>query len=490
MDQCTHRRSVGDPHPLCETCTVEQGFPLCEISSTCEFCGELTMDVWKRIMDARRKRQSRADRAAIIPVSISIASDTDPEICDHTSPPQLSPERDNSQVTCDQALDMLQTQRIIGTVQDTAGDTDGAYEDVTDSDTSHVDEDMVAPYQVVSPPVTPASEPSVFESGQVGMSLFDINPEDVEIPDFLRYVGDKTEFEVGSPVNSRNTAPLRLESQRPAPSRADDFLCLSTSTAIPRHTHFRMAEAVKMANSEVPGKFPPPQTSKGSMRVYQTLDRTVNASAMLWSHEKPKWFPDMRASSKVSIRDEDCARFENWSREMLVICSSMDAFLSAAIKGIDEHVQSDPVTNKIHPCIHRALSGVANGLFDLISRATMVLHQSVCHRRDAAYSSMKLSAKHVRTLRYAPYLGELYTFPQEVVDAVTVAVQQQHRDDAFQRVATTSSTHRSSKPASATKRLFSSPQQSTPAKRKVSPAVSFAPSTKPAVTPTKTKPHM
>jgi hypothetical protein len=381
---------------------------------------------------------------------------------------------------------MLQTQRIIGTVSH--GDSDVQYEDVSESDISNADDDMVAPYQVTSPSVTPAPDPTGFESGQIGMSLFDIDPEDVEIPDFLRYVGDKTDFDVGSPLNSRNTAPLRLESQRPAPSRVDDFLCLSTSKAISRHTDFRMAEAVKMANSEVLGKFPPPQTAKGSMRVYQTLDRTVNASAMLWSHEKPKWFPDMRSSSRVSIRDEDCARFENWSREMLVICSSMDAFLSAAIKGVDEHVQSDPIANKIHPCIHRALSGVANGLFDIISRATMVLHQSVCHRRDTALASMKLSAKHIRTLRHTPYLGELYVFPQEVVDTVSAEVQQQHRDDAFQRVATTSSSHRSPKPSSTPKRLFPSTQQTVSAKKKkVSPVVSFAPSTKPAPAPTPTK---
>ena len=106
--------SLGDPHPLCEPCMVDEGFPLCDPTAACEFCADLPADIWRRIMDSRRKRQLRAERLSTIASTSSAqpVSDTeqDLEIVGYLSPPHLDPEASDSQVDLSGALDILQTQ--------------------------------------------------------------------------------------------------------------------------------------------------------------------------------------------------------------------------------------------------------------------------------------------------------------------------------------------------------------------------------------------
>jgi len=467
---------------------MDEGFPLCEPTSPCELCSDLPPEVWRRLLHSRRKRQLRAEKMATLASTSAEPppSDSEPELdIVENSPSRPDETVLDSQVDMDEAMDILQTQQYPSTQA-------RSYDEISASESSD-HEEVICLSQTSSRSGTPVPDPA--SDGGIetpGVSILELSPEDLEISDFLRYVDEKTDFSATNPVPTRSTTPLRLESQRPAPSRASSFLCLNTSSAIIQHTEHRMADAQKMSSAEIPGRFPPVITSKGSMRIYQTSDRAVNPSALVWNPEHPKWIHDVRSSSKLTIRDDDIARIECCAREQLVICSSMDAFLSAAMKGLDDHFQADTDHNKLHPCVHKALSGVANGLFDTISRATTILHQTVMHRRDHVIAGLKIDQKFVRTLRHAPYLGEQFTFPPDVVSQVATEVTTQARDDAFHRIATTPNRPRPSKPAMTPKRPNFSPQSGTPAKKKKpSPSVSFAPSTKPAAppTPSKAKPH-
>ena len=57
LQSCSHTcRSRGDLHPLCWRCAEGRGIPLCTPQDTCEVCADFKPEVWKRILDARRKR--------------------------------------------------------------------------------------------------------------------------------------------------------------------------------------------------------------------------------------------------------------------------------------------------------------------------------------------------------------------------------------------------------------------------------------------------
>ena len=57
LQSCSHTcRSRGDLHPLCWRCAESRGIPLCTPQDTCEVCADFKPEVWKRILDARRKR--------------------------------------------------------------------------------------------------------------------------------------------------------------------------------------------------------------------------------------------------------------------------------------------------------------------------------------------------------------------------------------------------------------------------------------------------
>ena len=61
LQWCHHRQPRGDPHNVCDNCKVFVGIPLCDRESTCDQCSHIDAATWKRISDARRKRQSNVD---------------------------------------------------------------------------------------------------------------------------------------------------------------------------------------------------------------------------------------------------------------------------------------------------------------------------------------------------------------------------------------------------------------------------------------------
>ena len=61
LQWCHHRQPRGDPHSVCDNCKRFVGIPLCDRDSTCEQCAHIDASTWKRISDARRKRQTSVD---------------------------------------------------------------------------------------------------------------------------------------------------------------------------------------------------------------------------------------------------------------------------------------------------------------------------------------------------------------------------------------------------------------------------------------------
>ena len=188
--ECSHRRSLGDPHSLCEPCIVEEGFPLCEPTSACELCVDLPPEVWRRLLHSRRKRQLRAEKLSSLASTSTapLASDSEPEPDIVESSPSRPDEtvRD-SQVDVDDALDMLQTQQYPPTQT-------RSYDEISASESSD-HEEVICLSQPSSRAGTPVPEPT--SDGDLetpGVSILELSPEDLEISDFLRYVDDKTDF--------------------------------------------------------------------------------------------------------------------------------------------------------------------------------------------------------------------------------------------------------------------------------------------------------
>ena len=122
--ECSHRRSLGDPHPLCEPCAMERGFPLCGPMLTCELCAGLPTQVWRRLLDSRRKRRMRAEKLAATTSTDTESSESEPEPDIVKSfPPRPGPEGAESQVDLDDTLDMSQTQQWPPTQTESYGET-------------------------------------------------------------------------------------------------------------------------------------------------------------------------------------------------------------------------------------------------------------------------------------------------------------------------------------------------------------------------------
>ena len=54
--ECDHRKSDGDPHPLCEPCLEKYNLPLCTKHEPCDLCRNQDAHYWKRKAGARKKR--------------------------------------------------------------------------------------------------------------------------------------------------------------------------------------------------------------------------------------------------------------------------------------------------------------------------------------------------------------------------------------------------------------------------------------------------
>ena len=55
---CSHRKSQGDPHLLCNRCCEQLGAHICTPQLTCDVCEDLIIDAWERIFSARVKHQT------------------------------------------------------------------------------------------------------------------------------------------------------------------------------------------------------------------------------------------------------------------------------------------------------------------------------------------------------------------------------------------------------------------------------------------------
>ena len=109
--ECSHRRSLGDPHPLCEPCATKKGFPLCGPMLTCELCVCLSSRTWRRMLDSRRKRRLRSEQATATMSTDTASTESEPEPDTViTFPPRPGPEGAESRVDRNDTLDMSQTQ--------------------------------------------------------------------------------------------------------------------------------------------------------------------------------------------------------------------------------------------------------------------------------------------------------------------------------------------------------------------------------------------
>ena len=56
---CTHYKSVGEAHLLCDICMKAAQGRFCSSQEACNLCNNLDKVTWRRIMDTRRKRDAK-----------------------------------------------------------------------------------------------------------------------------------------------------------------------------------------------------------------------------------------------------------------------------------------------------------------------------------------------------------------------------------------------------------------------------------------------
>ena len=428
LQSCGHTcRSRGDIHPLCWRCAESRGIPLCTPQQTCEVCIDFKPAVWRRILDARRKRLrssiSHAVSAAMSQASpeqvVNLEEEEEEEEVVSILPFQPAEEGPLAIPSQEEVMKLAHqsdTTESYGRaeVQDSDSETDVASEC---SELPLTQQVVETEDKVPSSRATPT-----------------LRPEDIEFPDLLRWVARNSNFDATAPPPKLDEEVL-FESEVRPDQRGSDFLQLSPSPAIRALAERRAKEAQAKEKEGLPtiGKVPPTTVCRVPMRQYSLSGEEILKSAPTWAPERPDWISKVKPITRLYITDADAARLDTSARESLVILSNLDAVTSALQRTITD---TDALSV---PFILRALQFVGGGLADLARLSTCSSHQLSLHRRDAALweaKSRRITSRQLATLRHAPFLASQYVFDPEVVQHITEERQEDAQKRAIMRVAT------------------------------------------------------
>ena len=430
---------MGDPHPYCENCAEEAGKKLCRPSDPCDHCTSLRADDWDRILKARQKRIWRKKKRA--PATVS-------------TPPELPCARDEEEVTVEETeeevIDLSQT----GQEEEEEGHSS------SEADKSEVEvrENMESPRRF--------SE-SDTESDQSGLVLTqnndtqvkeepatDMDPQDIEFPELLRFVASNSSFTVGDPTSSRPSSDLKLGSQTLSHIREPNFYALSMSQAFVEFAKGKLEEARTAPQANHLGHLPQ-GGSKTSMRTYQISSTDVVVTPAIHTDDRPHWMPAVLKNHRSYVKEVDLIHLESNLRESLLIQNSLEAFLSAVATA------STNVAGQ-NPFVVRALSASSSALAELVKRTIASLQQVTMHRRDMTIWNTQLRPSQIGKLRYAPYLGEKFLFEPSILQQVSDERAEEQKQKAFANVAKSGLHHGKSGQEQYSKRLSASSPFSPP----------------------------
>ena len=262
-------------------------------------------------------------------------------------------------------------------------------------------------------------------------------PEEIEIPELLKWVSDNSAFTVGAPlVDKRDTPMFRLACERPREDSEPSFLSLSLSPSIRQLCNIRTQEAIdkdKVSGSVI-GKIAPSSACKVRDRQYLFSDSTLRASALARPMNPPPWMRTVKPLSRSYVTEADLVSLESSTRQKIMIISNVDAYLCAVLQ-----VASQAPGN---PYVTRALQAAAHCMSDLCKVTVNSLHQIVMHRRDMALwakddnpYNKALSSQQSLLLRNALFFEEDTLFQSADIDSVLEEKRQEQKDRAIGNLA-------------------------------------------------------
>lgn len=262
-----------------------------------------------------------------------------------------------------------------------------------------------------------------------------LRPEDIELPDLLKWVARNSSFTAVSPPSDTDDCVL-MDSEPPPPPRGGEFVTLTASPAIQALAAKRASEASDRDKHPGPtiGKIPVSSVCKVPMKQYTLGSEGIRSTPPLWPADRPDWLLKVKPTSRLYVTDGDVVRLDSATREILTILSNMDG-LNAAVQRTVNSDFSDSL-----PFILRALRAMGSSLGDLARLAVGISHQLTLHRRDAALWEAKshhLTGRQVTTLRHAPFLAAVNLFDEEALLKISTERQEDAQKQAILRVATT-----------------------------------------------------
>ena len=404
---------MGDPHPYCENCAEEAGKKLCLPSDPCEQCKSLRADDWDRILKARQKRTWRKKRRA--PATISTPQDLP---CTRNDEEEVTVED-----TEEDAIDLSQAGQEEVEEGHSSSEVDKSEVEVqenmesprhfSESDTESELSDLL---------LTQSMDPQV-----KGEPVTDMDPQDIEFPELLRFVASNSSFTVGDPASSRPSSDLRLGSQTLSHVREPNFYALSMSQPFVNFAKGKLEEARTAPQANHLGHLPQ-GGSKTSMRTYQISSTDAVMTPAIHTDDRPHWMPAVLKNHRSYVKEGDLIHLESNLRESLLIQNSLEAFLSA-VAAASSNVAGP------NPFVIRALSASSSALAELVKRTLASLQQVTLHRRDMTIWNTQLRPSQIGKLRYAPYLGEKFLFDPSILQQVSDERAEEQKQKAFANVA-------------------------------------------------------
>lgn len=249
-----------------------------------------------------------------------------------------------------------------------------------------------------------------------------LDPEDIEIAQLLSFVSENSPYDLGVPHSKKDT-PIRFASQKQIDNK--NVVALSSSKAILDLIGRRIESSKHMEGATRVGRIPQANGPKSSMYLYEVCDGQITTDSAKWP-DLPAWLGQVQHYSRSYVRDGDLAQLEKQSRELVAICSSMDAYVSALAN----------VLNNPDPFVTRLLHAIGNGIADTSRRTTNMLQQLTLHRRDMALWHSHVKSEQFLALRFAPFVGEKFIFPPQVLREVGEVREEEIRNKAMFKVAT------------------------------------------------------
>ena len=234
----------------------------------------------------------------------------------------------------------------------------------------------------------------------------DENQVDQKFRQVLRFIADRADVKLDTPVHFAGDTRVRLLSEQYTPKTK--FVSLTTTEALKQ---FILAWWAEFRRRDIT---PTTQRShklftlfkasgnKPSLRPYYSADNELAMEPLTKSQTNMPWLP--QGGKKVELSDQDLQHLEKQVRVSLRVTNFMESLLQAWRTGDTPGHMIEKITSAfVHATKTQMQSQVA------------LFCQIVQLRRDLAIQGASASTQIQQTLRHAPILGETELFPPSLL---------------------------------------------------------------------------